>query len=54
MFFEAARADRAKEPRALDVAAFRWAGAADLDPSRFPPADVAVLKKVLARLTARA
>jgi 8-oxo-dGTP diphosphatase len=53
LFFEAARAAGSPEPRALDVAAFKWAVASDLEPSHFPPADVEVLKKVAARLTAR-
>jgi 8-oxo-dGTP diphosphatase len=49
-FFEATRAAASPDPRALDVAAFRWATKADLDPAHFPPADVEVLKKVRARL----
>jgi 8-oxo-dGTP diphosphatase len=50
LFFEATRAAASPEPRAVDVAAFRWASALDLDPSRFPPADVGVLEKVRQRL----
>jgi 8-oxo-dGTP diphosphatase len=50
LFFDAARADGSPDPRALDVAAFNWATRADLDPSRFPPADVAVLTKVSQRV----
>jgi 8-oxo-dGTP diphosphatase len=50
LFFEAARAKGSPDPRALDVAALRWAGKDDLDPGQFPPADVAVLRKVRARL----
>jgi 8-oxo-dGTP diphosphatase len=50
MFFEATRAADSPEPRALDVAAYRWAAVAELDPVHFPPADVAVLRKVRARL----
>src|SRR5579859_2049190 len=50
MFFEATRDAGSPEPRALDVAAFRWATTRDLDPAAFPPADVAVLRKVRARL----
>lgn len=50
LFFEAATTPGSPEPRALDVAAFRWASAGDLDPALFPPADVAVLDKVRARL----
>jgi 8-oxo-dGTP diphosphatase len=50
LFFEATRDTGSPEPRALDVAAFRWAVTRDLDPAAFPPADVAVLRKVRARL----
>jgi len=50
LFFEAERAAGSPEPRALDVAAFRWASKDEMDPERFPPADVAVLRKVRARL----
>jgi 8-oxo-dGTP diphosphatase len=50
MFFEARRVPGSPDPRAIDVAAFEWAGAAALDPARFPAADVAVLQKVRARL----
>lgn len=50
LFFEAARVAKSPEPRAIDVAAFEWAGPEGLDPARFPPADVRVLTKVRARL----
>jgi 8-oxo-dGTP diphosphatase len=50
LFFEATRAAGSPEPRALDVAALRWAARDDVDPAQFPPADVAVLAKVRARL----
>jgi 8-oxo-dGTP diphosphatase len=50
LFFEATRVAGSPAPRALDVAAFEWASAEGLDPARFPPADVAVLAKVRARL----
>ena len=50
LFFEATRDAGSPDPRALEVAAFRWATKADLDPAHFPPADVEVLKKVRARL----
>ncbi len=50
LFFEASRTAASPAPRAIDVAAFKWAGEADLDPARFPPADVAVLGKVRERL----
>jgi 8-oxo-dGTP diphosphatase len=51
MFFEATRVPGSADPRALDVAAFAWATADDLDPSRFPPADADVLRKVKRGLT---
>jgi 8-oxo-dGTP diphosphatase len=50
LFFEASRVPGSPGPRAIDVAAFEWAEAHALEPSRFPPADVAVLHKVRARL----
>lgn len=50
LFFEATRTPQSPEPQALDVAAFSWATAGELEPSRFPPADVAILRKVAARL----
>ncbi|HZU83359.1 MAG TPA: (deoxy)nucleoside triphosphate pyrophosphohydrolase [Polyangiaceae bacterium] len=50
LFFEAARTPGSAEPAALDVAAFEWAAPDALDPARFPPADVSVLRKVKARL----
>jgi 8-oxo-dGTP diphosphatase len=46
LFFVVTRTPGSREPRALDVAAFEWAGQGALDPSRFPPADVTVLEKV--------
>lgn len=51
LFFEATREPTSEEPRAIDVAAVRWARAHELEPSEFPPADVAVLAKVKARLS---
>jgi 8-oxo-dGTP diphosphatase len=50
LFFEASRVAGSPEPRALDVAAFRWAGKGDLRDEEFPPADVAVLGKLRRRL----
>jgi 8-oxo-dGTP diphosphatase len=50
LFFEASRAAGSPEPRALDVAAFRWAEKASLRDEEFPPADVGVLRKVRNRL----
>jgi 8-oxo-dGTP diphosphatase len=49
LFFEATRVAGSPGPRAIDVAGFEWATATELAPSRFPPADVAVLRKVRAR-----
>jgi len=50
LFFEAVRTAASPAPTALDVAEVEWFGADGLDPSAFPPADVAVLAKVRARL----
>jgi 8-oxo-dGTP diphosphatase len=50
LFFEATRTPSSGDPVALDVADFTWGGSGDLDPARFPAADVAVLGKVRARL----
>ncbi len=50
LFYEAAREAGSPEPRALDVAAFRWAARGELRDDEFPPADVAVLRKVRAML----
>jgi len=50
LFYAAKRRAGSPEPRAIDVAAFEWADANALDPARFPPADVAILSKVRARL----
>jgi 8-oxo-dGTP diphosphatase len=50
LFFAASRIPGSPPPRAVDVAAFEWAGADALEPERFPPADVAVLRKVRALL----
>jgi 8-oxo-dGTP diphosphatase len=46
LFYRAARAPGSAEPRALDVAALKWAGADELDDREFPPADVAILGRV--------
>src|SRR5215472_9437380 len=46
LFFDAVRVAGSPAPQALDVAAFMWATAGELDPAAFPPADVAVLSKV--------
>ena len=50
LFFEATRAPGSLEPRALDVADVKWAGLEELAEDLFPPADVAVLRKVRRRL----
>lgn len=50
LFYEAARAPGSPDPEPLDVAAFRWAARGELRDEEFPPADVAVLRKVRARL----
>lgn len=50
LFYEASLAPGSPEPRALDVADVRWSAADDLRDDAFPPADVAVLAKVRARL----
>ena len=50
LFFEAVREPASPEPRALDVAEVAWCGLDRLDPTTFPPADVAVLAKVRDRL----
>jgi 8-oxo-dGTP diphosphatase len=52
LFFEATRSVGSKEPSAVDVAEVAWFEGAALDPAKFPPADVAVLAKVRARLSA--
>ena len=51
LFFEVEREAGSSEPRAIDVAEVAWCGVERLDPATFPPADVAVLAKVQARLT---
>jgi 8-oxo-dGTP diphosphatase len=50
LFYEAARSRGSPDPSAVEVAAVEWAGVEGLDPARFPPADVAVLAKIRARL----
>lgn len=52
LFFEAERESGSPEPSAIDVAEVAWCGVERLDPATFPPADVAVLAKVTARLRA--
>lgn len=50
LFFAARIAPSSPEPRAIDVAAVRWAARDELRDELFPPADVAVLAKVRAML----
>lgn len=50
LFFDAEREASSPAPSAIDVAEIAWCGPERLDPSAFPPADVAVLAKVKARL----
>lgn len=52
LFFAVTRRPGSPEPRALDVADLLWASRGDLDGLTFPPADVAVLERIRARLTA--
>jgi 8-oxo-dGTP diphosphatase len=46
LFFEVVRKAGSPEPRAIDVAACRWAIVDELRDDIFPPADVAVLARV--------
>jgi 8-oxo-dGTP diphosphatase len=50
IFYVAKRRTDSPAPRAIDVAAFRWAGPGELHDAEFPPADVAILGKVRALL----
>jgi 8-oxo-dGTP diphosphatase len=50
LFYEASLAKGSPEPRPIDVADLMWARAEDLRDEAFPPADVAILAKVRARL----
>lgn len=52
LFFRAERAPGSREPEPLDVAELRWASEAELDPAELPPADVDVLSRVRALLSA--
>ncbi|MRG92828.1 (deoxy)nucleoside triphosphate pyrophosphohydrolase [Polyangium spumosum] len=51
LFFWVTRLPGSPDPRPLDVADVKWAGAGDLAPELFPPADVAILSKVRALLS---
>ena len=50
LFYGARLAEGSPAPRALDVADLRWAALEELRDELFPPADLAVLGKVRARL----
>jgi 8-oxo-dGTP diphosphatase len=50
LFYEARLAPGSAAPAAIDVAAVKWAAKDELRDEDFPPADVAVLAKVRARL----
>lgn len=50
LFYEARLVEGSPAPRALDVADLRWAALEELRDELFPPADLAVLDKVRARL----
>lgn len=54
LFYEATLRPESPAPIVKDVAAFEWGTLAALDPARFPAADIDVLRKVRARLAARA
>lgn len=51
LFYSAARLPGSPEPQAIDVADVRWAAANELRDEEFPPADVAVLRKVRGMLS---
>ena len=53
LFYDVTLAPNSPQPEPIDVAAVRWATANDLLDSEFPPADLAVLAKVRARLPGR-
>lgn len=50
LFYEAKLAEGSPEPQPLDVAGVRWASADELQDDLFPPADVAILARLRARL----
>jgi 8-oxo-dGTP diphosphatase len=54
LFFQATRDPGSPEPTAIDVAEVAWSEASALEPSQFPPADVAILAKVTAMLRSAA
>ncbi len=50
LFFEVRRKEGSPPPRALEVAALRFASAKDLDSLSFPPADAGVIDRLRTRL----
>jgi 8-oxo-dGTP diphosphatase len=52
MFFNATRTAESEAPRALEVADVRWTPLHELQQLEFPPADAAVLRKVISILEA--
>lgn len=50
LFFEAHRTQTSGEPRAVEVAAVKWAEATELKEAEFPPADLAILRKLRLQL----
>src|SRR6476659_8173616 len=52
LFFLAERTPSSPAPSAIDVAEVAWFGETELDPAKFPPADVAVIAKVRTLLSA--
>jgi 8-oxo-dGTP diphosphatase len=50
LFYEVVRTAGSPPPRVIDVAALKWAAHEELHDPDFPPADVAVLAKVRAKL----
>lgn len=50
LFYEVKLAEGSPRPQAIDVAALRWVAASELRDEELPPADVAVLGKVRAKL----
>ncbi len=50
LFFETRRAEGSPDPSAIDVAAVRFASKSELVDAEFPPADIAVLRRVRAML----
>jgi 8-oxo-dGTP diphosphatase len=50
LFFEVTLRPGSPRPRAIDVAALRFARRENLDALTFPPADVAVIEKIRSRL----